>query len=124
MSVWRKFRPNGFASLFDVEIRPAEQAIGFTQSANLLRLESTAFEANLIDASDFCRVSIGNHKWGNVLNDLGAASEDGMATDSAELVDSAKSADDGIVLDDDVAGESAVIRKDHIVADEAIMGNM
>ena len=124
MGVLWNLGPNGLASLFDVEIGPAEQTISFAQSANLLRVESAAFQTDLVDAADFCRVSIGNHKWGNVLNDLSAAAEDGMSADPAKLVNSAESADDGIVFNDNVAGERAIVREDDMVADQAIMGYM
>ena len=87
-------------------------------------LESTAFQTYLVDSPDLRRISIGNHERRNVLNNLRAAPQDSVSSNSAELVDPAESTDDRIVLDDDVAGESAVIGENHMVPDEAIVGYM
>jgi hypothetical protein len=72
--------------LLDVEIGSAEKAVSFAQGANFVSAESAALQAHLVDAADFRRIAVGDHKWRNVLNDLGAASEDGMPSDAAKLM--------------------------------------
>lgn len=104
-----KLLANGIAGLLDVEIGAAEEAVGFAEGADFLRGETAALEADLIDAANLGGVAIGDHEGRDVLHDLGAAAEDGVFADAAELVDTAEAADDGVILDDHVAGEGAVV---------------
>ena len=73
MGVLCNVGPNGLASLFNVEIGPTEQTISFAQGANLLRVEAAAFQTYLVNAPDLRRITICNHEWRNVLNNLRAA---------------------------------------------------
>ena len=66
-------------------------------------------EADLIDSTDFSRISICYHEGRDVLNDLGASADDGMAPDSAELMNSGEAPNDGVILDNHVSGNSPVV---------------
>jgi len=122
--IGRELGSDGLTSLFDVEVAPTEEAIGFTEGTDFLGGEAPAFESDLIDAPDFGRVAISDHEGGDVLNDLGTTTENGVLTDAAKLVDAAEAADDRIVLDDDMSSQGAIVGKNDMVPDRAVMGHV
>ena len=83
-----------------------------------------ALETNLIDAADFCGISIGYHEWRHVLNNFRASPNDGIAPDSAELMNSGESPNDRMILHCHVTGDSAIVRENNVIANYAIMGDM
>jgi hypothetical protein len=110
-----------FAGLFHIEIRAVEQAVGLTECASVLSYEATALESDLIDSTDLGGVAIRNHVGRDVLNDFCAASDDRMLSQAAELMHSREPTDDDMVLYYDMTGDSAVIRKNDMVSDCAVV---
>lgn len=124
MFVGLELLADGLAGLLDVEIGSAKEPVGFAEGTDDFGGESPAFESDLVDAAEFGRVAICDHERRDILDDLGAASEDGMASDPAELVNPAEAPDHRVILDDDVAGQSAVVGKNDVMAHGAIMGDV
>ena len=110
-----------FAGLFYVEIRAVEQAVGLTECASVLGYEATALESDLIDSTDFGGVAIRNHVGRDILNNFRAASDDRVLSETAELMHSGEPADDDMILDYDMPGYGAVIRKNDMVSDCAVV---
>jgi len=122
--VGRNLVPDRVAGLFDVQVGPAEEPVGFPQGADFFRGEPPAFQADLIDAADFGRIAVGDHEGGHVLNDLGAAADDGMTPNAAKLVDPAEAADNGVVLHHHMTGQGAIVGENDMMADQAIVGDV
>lgn len=119
-----EFRPDGLAGLFDIEIASTEEAVGFAEGADFFGGEAAAFQPDLINSADLGRVAVGNHEGRHVLNDFRASAEDGVLADAAKLVDPAQATDDRIVLDDDMSGQGAIVGKNDMIPDRAIVGDM
>ena len=109
MLAGRQLLADHLAGLFDVEVAPAEQAVGFAQGPDGVRAEPPAFQSNLIDAADFRWIAIRDHKGRHILDDFSATTHDDVPADAAELVHPAQSTDHGVILHYDVAREGAVI---------------
>lgn len=104
------FEEEGFVSCF-------EGADGFLR-------ESAALEADEVEAAEGGGVSVGDHEGGDVLDDFGAAADDGVGTDAAELVDAGEAGDDDVVGDFDVAAEGGAVGEDTVVADDGVVGDV
>jgi hypothetical protein len=68
-----------------------------------------ALEADLIDSTDFSGISICYHEGWDVLNNLGASADDGIAANSAKLMNSGEAPNDGVIFHDHVSGNSPVV---------------
>ena len=124
MFVGRNFGSDSFASLLDIKICTAKETIGFTQGAHIVPAESPAFQPHLVDSANFRRVAVRDHKGRNILNDLCAAAEDSVPSNSAVLMHSAQTADYSIVFNNNMASESAVVGKDDMVSHTAVVSDV
>lgn len=127
---FRDFRGSGeggfelFNRLAGVELGAVEDAVGLFDGLDGGGVKATTFEADGIDPAGFGRIAVCKKEGGNVLDDFGAATSDGVASDPAKLMDAAHATDDGVVVDFDMPGEGAVVGEDDMVADGAVMGDM
>lgn len=61
--------------------------VGGLEGADVVLREAAALEADEIESASGCGVAVDDHEGRDVLDDLGAAADDGVAADAAELVD-------------------------------------
>lgn len=118
---WRKVAGNLLGGLLHIHFGAVEQPISLAECARVLGKEAAPFHAYLIDASDFGGIAIRDHVGRHVLNDLRASAHNRMATDAAELMHASKTSENGVILNDDMAGESAIVGKNNMVANGAIV---
>ena len=107
--------------MLHVHLAAVKNAVSFLEGADGFRRKAGAFESDLVDSAHFGRIAVGDEKGRNVLHDLGASAGDGVASDAAKLMDRGESADHGVVADLDVSGQRAVVREDHLVANDAVV---
>ena len=67
-----EFGADAFAGLLDIQIGPIEEPIRLSQSANVLWLKASTLKSDLVDAANFCGISVRNHVRRNILDDLRA----------------------------------------------------
>lgn len=101
-----------------------EGLVGFFEGAGIFFGEAAALEADEVDAAGGGWVAVDDGEGGDVLDDFGATSGDGVAADAAELVDGGEAAEDDVVFDDDVSCEGAVVGEDDVIADDAVVGDV
>ena len=63
-------------------------------------------------------MAVGDHEGRDVLDDFGAATDDGVGTDAAELVHAGEAGDDDVIGDVDMAAEGGAVGEDAVVADD------
>ena len=124
MSILGKLRPDRLTRLLHVEVGAAEQAIGFTERANLVRIKATALQAYLVDTPNLGRVAVRDHERWNVLDDFRATAGDGESSDPAKLMYGCEASHYRVVSNVNVSGQCAVIGKNDVVANSAIVSDM
>ena len=65
-----------------------ETLVGAAEAGDVIGREATALEADLIDGSDAGGISVCDGERRNVLHHFGESTDDGVCTNSAELVHS------------------------------------
>ena len=78
-------------------------------------------QSNLVDPAYLGRVAICDHERRDVLHDLGAAAGDRKASDAAELMHCRQATDDRVIAHLHMARESAVVRENDRISDDAVM---
>ena len=105
----------------DRELFAEENFVGLFQRALGFFGNIISIETDLVDRARHGGIAVGEHVRRNVLHDFGAAADDRVSADAAELVDGGEAADDGVVFDYDMAREGRDVRHDHVVAEDHIM---
>ncbi len=92
-------------------VQPAtiDLAKSITQGAHLITRESSALEADDIQAARPCWVTIRCAKWRYILHDLGTAADDAARADSAELMYRAQAAKDRVIADHHMSSQCSII---------------
>ena len=95
--------------------------MGFLDRGNGLLGKAAAAETDGVDRADFGGIAVGDHVGRDVLNDLRTSAGHGMRPDAAELVCGGEAGNNGVVPDGAMAGEAAIVGKDDVVAELAIV---
>ncbi len=103
----------------------AEQhLIGLAQRLDFVAREAAALQPDDVEAGEPRAVAdhraVGNH----VALHAGDAADHGMLADPHKLMHRREAAEQGKVLDHDMASQRRVVGHDHMVADDAVMGDM
>lgn len=110
-----------FTGLFHIQVRAVKKAVGLAKRARVFGHETSPLESDLIDATDFGRVAISDHIGGDILNNFRATTHDGMLAQAAKLMDSGKAADNDMILDSDMTCDCAVVGKNNMVTNDAVV---
>lgn len=89
--------------------------------ADVIFGKSAALQADQIQAAGAGGVAIDDHEWRYVLNDFGKSADDRMFPDPAELMDRSKAGNDRVILNRHVPREAAVVGKNDVIAELAVM---
>lgn len=102
-----------------------EQAlVGGFQITDIAIRKAPALEAYEVHAPRGGRVAIDDHERRDVLDDLCAAADDRVFSDTAKLVNGGDTGDDGMILDDDVTRDAGGVRENDTIADLAVVGDV
>ena len=98
-----------------------EGLIGVFECPDVFWVKTAALQANEVEAPDLSRVSICDGEGRDVLHDFGAASDHGVGTHPAELVNPCHPGEDDVVLHCDVACQGRCVRKNAVIPDYGIV---
>lgn len=101
-----------------------ELLVGIFEGAAGFFGESAALESDEVQAANDRWVAVNDGERGDVLNDFGAAANEGVFTDPAELMGSGQAGNNDMVTDVAVASQGSVVGKDAVATDLAVMGNV
>ena len=82
------------------------------------------FQSFFIQPRRFCYVAGNNQIRRDVFNDDRCDRGQAVFADAAKLVDAGKTAEYDIIINSDMAGQSGIISKNSMAADDTIMGDM
>ena len=108
----------------DVALFAEESAVGELYGLPRFIGEAASFQADLVDGAGAGGIAVSDHIRWHILNDLGEPAGDGMGSDSAELVNAGEAAENDVVLDLDVTAKGGIVRKDNVVAHDAVVPDM
>lgn len=98
-----------------------ENFVGLLQGALGFFGNVVSFQTHFINRARRRGIAICEHVGRDVLNDFGAAADNRVSPDSAELVDRREAANDGVVFDHHMTGERRDVRHDHVISERDIM---
>ncbi|MEE3092454.1 MAG: hypothetical protein VX326_09295 [Pseudomonadota bacterium] len=120
----RKGGTGRFKPLAEYTIPPEERAIKAAERRDTLFAESAATEADDIDSREACTVADGDSKRNDIAVHSRLRRNHRMVTDTAPLLHRGKAAHHHMVPDPRMASKRCVVRKDGVIADNAVMRDM
>src|ERR1041385_1408619 len=120
----RQFFLHRFDCLAAVVFRTINQAKGLFNELHSFWRVIFSFQTNQIDPANLSGIAVGDHEWRNVLHNFRATAGNGEPTDPTKLMYRCEAAHYCVVSDLNMAGQGAVVRKNDVVANGAIVSDM
>lgn len=98
-----------------------DHLVGCLELLHVIRREALTFESDAVQANDFRRDAVQQDIGRRVQRESAHATDHGVRSDAAELVDRRGAAQIGVAANGHVPGAHHVVRHDHAVADMAIV---
>ncbi len=110
--------------LFDGLAGAEDLLVGALDGGDRLGAVTAATQPFGVDPERFGVVAGGHHVGRHVLVEGGAATDEGVGADAAELVDRGETAEDHEIADHHVTRQGRVVGEDAVVTDDAVVGNV
>lgn len=107
-----------------VEALPIHLAKSRTQRPHLVTAEASTLQADDVQAASASRIAVGGAVWRDILGDFGTTADDATGANATELVDGAQPAEDDMIFHGDMSGKGPIVGEDHMISDDAIVGNV
>src|SRR5204863_8193898 len=88
---------------------------------NGLRLRALALQTDLVNAAGLAGMTIHDHERWHILHDLRTTTDDRHLPDPAKLMYRRQPANDSMILHHTMPGQRAIVAKDDMIADDAIV---
>lgn len=98
--------------------------VGGLEGFDVVLGKAATLETDQVEAAGVGGIAVDNHEGRHVLDNLGAAANNRMLADAAELVDRTHAGNDGMIFNDDVAGDANGVGKDDVAAELAVVGDV
>src|SRR5690606_12311124 len=119
----RQFTFDASERVRDGEVFTEQPAERLLEGGGGLLGDAITFQTDLVDRANAGGIAVGKHVGRDVLNDFGAAPDNGHGADAAELVNQRMAADDGAVLDAHMPGEAGAGDGD-VIPEARVMGDV
>ncbi len=110
--------------LFDGLARAEDLFVGTLDGGDGLGAETAATQAFGVDPERLGVVACGHHVGRHVLVQGGTATDEGVGTDTAKLVNGRETTEDHEIADHHVARQGRVVGENAVVTDDAVVGNV
>jgi hypothetical protein len=120
----RKFLFQSLDCLGSVQLGIVKTLVGLPDGGNGFFGKVPALESDQVHCRHLGGIAVSDKKGRNILDDFGAASDERVLADAAELMYGGQTADNSIIFHNHMPGEGAVVGEDAVVPDHTIVGYM